>query len=80
MLKKLLVPVVMSGAVVGALALGATAYAATPAPTPATATTPAHAGKGTARCVAADASQGVAGGRRDHQRQDHRHHPAGTGR
>lgn len=49
MLKKLLVPVVMSGAVVGALALGTTAYAATPAPAPTASTTPAHAGSGAAR-------------------------------
>jgi hypothetical protein len=49
MLKKLFVPVVTGGAVVGVLALGTTAYAATPAPTPTTATTPAHTGKGAAR-------------------------------
>ena len=51
MLKKLLVPVVMSGAVVGALALGTTAFAGTSAPTasPHLASTGAHAGKGAAR-------------------------------
>ena len=51
MLKKLLVPVVMSGAVVGALALGTTAFAGTSAPTtaPHVASTGAHAGKGAVR-------------------------------
>jgi hypothetical protein len=49
MIKKFLAPVVMSGAVVGALALSTTAGAGTPTPTAsASATTPAHAGKGAA--------------------------------
>lgn len=51
MLKKLLVPVVMSGAVVGALALGPVASAGASAPTPPSqlANTGANAGKGAAR-------------------------------
>lgn len=54
MMNQILAPVVLSGAVVGALALSTTAGAGTPAPTPAptpnaSATTPAHAGRGAAR-------------------------------
>ncbi|HEX7442707.1 MAG TPA: hypothetical protein VF320_02405 [Acidimicrobiales bacterium] len=50
MMKQILAPVVLSGAVVGALALSTTAGAGTPTPAPtAAATTPAHAGRGAAR-------------------------------
>jgi len=49
MMKQILAPVVLSGAVVGALALSTTAGAATPAPAPAaSATDSAHAGRGAA--------------------------------
>ena len=49
MMKQILAPVVLSGAVVGALALSTTAGAATPAPTSAaSATAPTHAGRGAA--------------------------------
>ena len=53
MMKQILAPVVLSGAVVGALALSTTAGAATPIPTPtptpaASATAPTHAGRGAA--------------------------------
>jgi len=49
MMKQFLVPVALSGAVVGALALSTTAGAVTPTPTPtASAAAPAHAGKGAA--------------------------------
>jgi len=49
MMRQILAPVVLSGAVVGALALSTTAGAGTPTPTPtASATAPVHAGKGAA--------------------------------
>ena len=48
MFRKIIIPVVMSGAVLGGLALGSTAYAGTPTTAPAASVT-AHAGKGAAR-------------------------------
>jgi len=49
MLQKLVAPVVVSGALLGSLAVGGTAYAATPTPTPATATAGAGSHHGAAR-------------------------------
>ena len=76
MLKKLIAPAVAGGILAGSLAVGGTAFAATPAPT--TTTHATHAGARAAHRWLRAHRKGLRAGGADHQRHDHRHHAAGA--